>query len=72
VEQLDRHVNTLTKRGVDVVVIEPTAMDQAAMGGNLMDAGRWRSVIEVALTSVAGQLRRRHVRTKLGALVKAA
>ena len=72
VEQLDRHANALTRRGVDVVVIEPTAMDQAAMGGNLMDAGRWRSVIEVALTSVAGQLRRRHLRTKLGALVSAA
>ena len=72
VEQLDRHVRALTARGVDVVVIEPSARDHAAMGGNLMDAGRWRTVIEVALRSVSGQLRRRHVRTKFGALVSAA
>ena len=72
VEQLNRQANALADRGVHVVVIEPTARDQAAMGGNLMDAARWRSVIEVALSSVAGQLRRRHVRTKLGALVTAA
>jgi hypothetical protein len=37
-----------------------------------MDARRWRSVLEVALTSVAGQLRRRNVMTKLGALTTAA
>jgi NTE family protein len=72
VEQLDRQANALASQGVEVIVIEPTAVDQAAMGANLMDAGRWRTVIEVALSSVAGQLRRRHVRTKLGALVTAA
>jgi NTE family protein len=72
VEQLNRQANALADRGVQVVVIEPTARDQTAMGGNLMDAARWRSVIEVALSSVAGQLRRRRVRTKLGALVSAA
>jgi NTE family protein len=72
VEQLDRHANALTHRGVEVVVIEPTARDQAAMGANLMDARRWRKVIDVALTSVAGQLRRRHVGMKLGALRNAA
>lgn len=72
VEQLDRQARALAAQGVEVVVIEPTARDQAAMGGNLMDAGRWRTVIEVALSSVAGQLRRRRVRTKLGALVTAA
>jgi hypothetical protein len=72
VEQLDRQANALAAQGVEVVVIEPTAKDQAAMGANLMDAGRWRTVIEVALSSVAAQLRRRRVRTKLGALVTAA
>jgi NTE family protein len=72
VEQLDRQTNALTHRGVEVVVLEPTAKDQAAMGANLMDARRWRAVLEVALTSVAGQLRRRQVRTKLGALGNAA
>jgi NTE family protein len=71
-EQLDRHANALAKRGVEVVVIEPTAEDQAAMGVNLMDARRWGSVLEVALNSVARQLRRRHLRTKLGTLGTAA
>lgn len=71
-EQLDRHASALTHRGVDVVVLEPTATDQAAIGLNLMDARRWRAVIEVALTSVAGQLRRHRVRTRLGALRSAA
>jgi NTE family protein len=70
--QLDRQVSALTDRGVDVVVLEPTAKDQAAMGVNLMDARRWGGVLEVALSSVAAQLRRRHVRTRLGALVRAA
>ena len=72
VEQLDRQANALTDRGVDVVVVEPTGKDQAAMGANLMDARRWGTVLEVALTSVAGQLRRRHVMTRLCALGRAA
>jgi NTE family protein len=72
IEQLDRQADALTDRGVDVVVVEPTAKDQAAMGANLMDARRWGTVLEVALTSVAGQLRRHHVRTRLGALARAA
>jgi hypothetical protein len=72
VEQLDRQANSLIHRGVDVVVLEPTAKDQAAIGVNLMDVRRWRAVLDVALTSVAGQLRRHHVRSKLGALRSAA
>ena len=71
-EQLDRQVNALAHEGVDVVVIEPTAKARAAIGGNLMDARRWGSVLDVALTSVAGQLRRRNNRTRLGALGRAA
>ena len=71
-QQLDRQVNALMNQGVDMVVVEPTAKDQAAMGVNLMDADRWRAVLEVALTSVAGQLRRYGVRTRLGALGGAA
>jgi NTE family protein len=72
VEQLDRQVTALRDRGVDVVVVEPTAKDQAAIGGNLMDVRRWAAVLEVALTSVAAQLRRRRVRTRLGELGSAA
>jgi NTE family protein len=71
-QQLDRQANSLINRGVDVVVIEPTAKDQAAIGVNLMDVRRWRAVLDVARTSVAGQLRRHHVRTRLGALGSAA
>jgi NTE family protein len=71
-EQLDRQTNALIHRGVDVVVIEPTAADHAAMGANLMDVGRWSAVLDVALSSVAGQLRGRRVRTRLGALRSAA
>ena len=71
-QQLDRQAKALIRRGVDVVVLEPTAKDQAAMGANLMDSRRWGRVLEVALTSVAGQLRRRHVRTRLGSLGTAA
>ncbi len=72
VEQLDRQANALTHRGVDVILIEPSPGDQAAMGANLMDTRRWGAVLEVALTSVAGQLRRRHVRSRLGAVRSAA
>jgi NTE family protein len=71
-EQLDRQARVLTHRGVDVVVIEPTARDHAAMGVNRMDARRWESVLEVAQTSVAGQLRRRHIRARLRAMSRAA
>lgn len=71
-QQLDRQADALVSRGVDVIVVEPTAKDQAAMGANLMDAGRWESVLMTALRSVAGQLRRGHVRARLGALHSAA
>jgi NTE family protein len=71
-QQLDRQVDALLDRGVDVIVLEPTATDQAAMGTNLMDAARWESVLTTAMSSVAGQLRRGHVRARLGALHSAA
>jgi len=71
-EQLSRQVQMLSHKGVDVVLLEPTAEDQAAMGSNLMDARRCNSVLEVALNSVAQQLRRRQIRQRLGALGSAA
>ncbi len=71
-EQLSRQVQMLSHKGVDVVLLEPTAEDQAAMGSNLMDARRCNSVLEVALDSVAQQLRRRQIRQRLGALGSAA
>jgi len=71
-EQLDRQAKALIRQGVNVVVLEPAAKDQAAMGVNLMDPRRWRTVLDVALTSVAAQLRRHDVRMRLGALRSAA
>ncbi len=72
VKQLERQANALASRGVDVVVLEPSAKSQAALGANLMDARRWGPVLEAALTSVAGHLRRHRVRTKLAGLSSAA
>jgi hypothetical protein len=71
-EQLERQANALARRGVDVVVLEPTALDQAAMGANLMDARRWGAVLEAALTSVTAQLRQREVKRRLAPAVSAA
>jgi NTE family protein len=70
-EQLDDQSNALIRRGVDVIVLEPAATDQAAMGVNLMDPRRWGAVLEEALTSVARQLRRRRVGARLGELARA-
>lgn len=71
-EQLDRQVQTLTSRCVDVLVIEPTAKVQAAMGSNLMDARRWAPVLRATLSSVAEQLRGRNIKERLGTLGSAA
>jgi NTE family protein len=70
-EQLDRQVQTLTSRGVDVLVVEPTAKVQAAMG-YLMDARRWAPVLKAILSSVAEQLRGRNIKERLGTLGSAA
>jgi NTE family protein len=71
-DQLRQQADELVHRGIDVVVIEPTARDLAAMGSNLMNPSQWSAVLETALTSVAGQLRRRHINSKLGVLGSAA
>jgi NTE family protein len=44
--------------GTEVVLIEPTAADHAAMGHNLMSAGRRQLVIETATRTVREQLQR--------------
>lgn len=72
VKQLRRQASALASRGIDVVILEPSARSQAALGADLMDARRWGSVLEAALTSVAGHLRRQRVRTKLAGLSSAA
>jgi NTE family protein len=71
-EQLEHQAAALRSRGTRVVVFEPTAADWQAMGANLMHARRWGTVLEVALTSVAEQLRSSRVNTMLGTLRTAA
>jgi NTE family protein len=70
--QLDRQARMLEERGVNVIVVEPSAQDRAAMGTNMMDVRRCGAVLEVALTSTAAQLRRRRIGTNLGRLGTAA
>lgn len=71
-KQLDDHVNMLASRGVEVVVLEPTSKDCAAMGSNLMDTRRCRLILEVGLKSVAERLGQHQVRVALQALNSAA
>ena len=42
--------------GTEVLLIEPTPTDHAAMGHNLMSAGRRQQVIETATRTVREQL----------------
>src|SRR6266536_2552940 len=55
--QVDGEAGRLLAAGTAVVMIEPTAYDLVAIGGNRMDARRCRLVFEVALRSVTRQLR---------------
>jgi NTE family protein len=54
--------------GTEVLVIEPTPADQAAMGRNLMSASRRQQVIEAAMGSVTEQLQRPEVHELLSGL----
>ena len=54
--------------GTEVVVIEPTAEDHAAMGRNWMSTERRQHVIETAEETVAEQLRRPELRALLEGL----
>jgi NTE family protein len=60
--QLDREVARLLDRGTHVIVLEPTAADLEAMGGNIMDARRSIDVAAVALETFGEQLARPEVR----------
>jgi NTE family protein len=51
--------------GSEVLVIEPTAADHAAMGHNLMSGGRRQQVIETATRTVREQLQRPEIRDLL-------
>jgi NTE family protein len=54
--------------GTEVVLIEPTAADHAAMGHNLMSAGRRQLVIETATRTVREQLQRPELKELLSDL----
>lgn len=51
--QLDRELAALRSQATDVVVVEPTADDLGAMGGNPMSRSRTRPVIDQAVVSTA-------------------
>jgi NTE family protein len=69
--QVDAEAEQLEAAGTAVVMIEPTAYDLVAIGGNRMDARRCRVVFEVALRSVTRQLREPSVRRALHRLPRA-
>jgi len=55
--RLEREERKVRRFGAEVVVIEPTAEDHAAMGRNWMSSERRQQVIETAEETVARQLR---------------
>jgi NTE family protein len=55
--QVEAEASVLRSQGTEVVIIEPTGDDIAAMGVNLMNAGRRHQVLELAQATVAEQLR---------------
>jgi NTE family protein len=69
--QVDAEAEALRAEGAEVVMLEPTAYDLVAIGGNRMDARRCRVVFEVALRSVTRQLRDPEVRRALQRLPRA-
>lgn len=66
--QVDAEVDRLLAEGTDVVLIEPTAADMAAIGDNVMDARRGIEVVRTGLQTVSEQLRQPDVREMLQAL----
>jgi NTE family protein len=66
--RLAHEARKVRRLGTEVVTIEPTPEDLAAMGRNLMSAKRRRQVIETAERTVLEQLRRPEVRELLAGL----
>jgi len=66
--RLGREAAKVRRFGTEVLLLEPTAADHAAMGRNLMSGGRRQQVIETATRTVREQLRtheREHLLTDL-------
>jgi NTE family protein len=68
--RLEREERKVRRFGTDVVIIEPTSEDHAAMGRNWMNAERRQDVIEMAEITVAKQLRAPELRKRLAGLPK--
>jgi NTE family protein len=66
--RLAHEAGKVRRFGSEVLVIEPTRADHAAMGHNLMSAGRRQQVIETATHTVREQLQRPEVRNLLEGL----
>jgi NTE family protein len=66
--RLEREERKVRRFGTEVVVIEPTVEDHAAMGRNWMSTERRQHVIETAEETVAEQLSRPEVRALLEGL----
>jgi NTE family protein len=66
--RLEREERKIRRFGTEVVIIEPTAADHAAMGRNWMSVERRQQVIETAEVTVAEQLQRPEVRALLDGL----
>jgi NTE family protein len=63
--RLGHEVKKLRRYGTEVVLIQPTSEDLAAMGRNLMSAERRQLVIETAVHTVAEQLGEPALRNRL-------
>jgi NTE family protein len=66
--RLQREESKLRRFGTEVIVIEPTPEDHAAMGHNWMSSDRRQDVIDTAEETVARQLNRPEVRALLDGL----
>ena len=65
---LAREVTRLRRRGIPVVVFQPTAADLAVMSGNSLDPRKQGPVCRQVFDSTARRLARSDVRARLGAL----
>jgi NTE family protein len=68
--RLEREERKVRRFGAEVLVVEPTAEDHAAMGHNWMSTERRQDVIDAAEETVAKQLQRPEVRALLEGLPK--
>jgi NTE family protein len=59
---VDAEIGLLEEEGVPVLLLEPTAADLAAIGGNLMDESRRAQVMRMAMKTTAEQLATRENR----------